>query len=74
MFNSDEEQLIDNCFVLAQRLVRTAGELVREGYNKAIADVEVTQKQANWDVVTEYDRKVEEFLIASIKAKYQEHR
>lgn len=71
---ADENKLVDECYELAERLVRTAGKLVKEGYSKAIEDVEVKEKVAKWDVVTEYDRKVEEFLISQIKINYPEHR
>lgn len=73
-FSNSDNQLIDDCLALAERLVRTAGKLVCEGYHKAITDVEVTEKTAKWDVVTEYDRKVEDYLIAEIKSDYPEHR
>jgi len=74
IFSSDDNQLIDDCYHLMEVLVRKAGELVKEGYEKNIADVEVTEKVANWDVVTDYDRKVEEFLINEIKINYPQHR
>lgn len=73
-FSVEENQLIDDCLNLAKELVRSAGDLVREGYYKAIEDVEVKEKVAKWDRVTEYDSKVEDFLIASIRNKYPEHR
>lgn len=73
-FTSDENELIDKCYKLAENLVRQAGQLVCEGYNKAIEDVEVMEKVAKWDVVTEYDRKVEKFLIEQIKVNFPEHR
>lgn len=73
-FTSDENQMVDECYQLMENLVQKAGELVKEGYGKNIADVEVTDKEANWDVVTEYDRKVEAFLISEIKTSYPEHR
>lgn len=72
--NREDDLLIDACYDLAQRLVRNAGVLVREGFQKTIADVEVSEKVANWDLVTEYDHKVEEELIAGIKAVYPNHR
>lgn len=73
-FTSDESELIDKCYKLAENLLRPAGELVSEGYKKAIEDVEVMEKVAKWDVVTEYDHKVEKFLIEQIKMNYPEHR
>lgn len=71
---SDDNQLIDDCYRLMEILVRKAGELVKDGYEKNIEDVVVTEKVANWDVVTDYDRKVEEFLINELKINYPEHR
>ena len=73
-FTSDENGMIDECYQFMENLVQKAGELVKEGYAKNIADVEVADKVANWDMVTEYDRKVEAFLINEIKNNYPEHR
>jgi len=70
----DEQNLIDDCNELIKYLVRNAGELVKEGYFKSIDSVQVEEKVANWDVVTEYDQKVEEYLLNGIKAKYPNHR
>lgn len=73
-FTDDENHLIDDCSALIKNLVRTAGELVKEGYLKAIDAVEVKEKVAKWDMVTEYDQKVEEFLLNGIKQKYPSHK
>lgn len=34
----------------------------------------VEQKAGPWDLVTDYDKKVEAFIIDSIKAKYPDHK
>ena len=73
-FSSDENQLIDDCNVFIQPLVRNAGEFVKEGFYKSIDAIDVKEKVAKWDLVTEYDKKVEDFLINAIKTEYPNHR
>ena len=34
----------------------------------------VDEKQGNWDLVTEYDRKIEEVVIGQLKSKFPGHR
>lgn len=73
-FTDDENRLIDDCFQLIKDLVREAGEVVKQGYFKAIDAVEIKEKVAKWDMVTEYDHKVEKFLLNGIKQKYPSHK
>lgn len=73
MFSSEENQLIDEIFAFVKDLTKAAGELVKEGYMKSNDDIDISMKGAKWDVVTEYDKKTEDFLIAVIKAKYPHH-
>ena len=49
-------------------IVKEAGEIVKEGYNN---QVEVNKKSAT-ELVTKYDKAVEEFLISKIKPLYSE--
>lgn len=74
LFTDEENTLIDDCFKFIKPLVQQAGELVKEGYFKAIDTVEVREKIAKWDMVTEYDNRVEQFLVTAIKEKYADHK
>lgn len=72
-FSDADNQLIDDCFAFAKTLVRNAGELVREGYFKTNDELNIAAKE-KWDLVTEYDKKVEDFLINGIRAEYPDHK
>lgn len=73
-FAAAEQQMIDEYFAFVSELVREAGEIVREGYDKSDADKGISAKVANWDMVTEYDKKTEDFLISSISEQYPTHK
>lgn len=74
MFSDTENQLIDEYFEFIKTLVKDAGEIVKEGYSKSNDDLGIIEKEAKWDMVTDYDKKTEEFLINAIKAKYSNHK
>lgn len=57
-------------FVLS--LTKEIGEVMKEGFYTKL-NVE-TKNGICWDVVTEYDRKVEDFLIKNISEKYPSHK
>lgn len=73
-FSDAENASIDEYFVFVKKLVRIAGELVKEGYYKSNDDIGIVEKVAKWDLVTEYDKKTEEFLIKEIHQKYPSHK
>lgn len=73
-FSDADDATIDECFVFAKDLVRRAGELVKEGFYKSIDAINVTEKTAKFDMVTEYDERVERFLIDAIRTKYADHK
>ncbi|CAH0558694.1 unnamed protein product [Brassicogethes aeneus] len=50
-------------------LVRNAGKLLLEAKN-----FKIETKDESWDLVTIYDRKIEETLILKIKEKYPQHK
>lgn len=56
-------------YVLA--LTVEIGEVMNEGFHSTY---KVETKTASWDVVTEYDRRVEDFLIKKISEKYPTHK
>ncbi|XP_018786046.1 PREDICTED: inositol monophosphatase 1 [Bactrocera latifrons] len=65
-------QLIDELFDFMYPLAQRAGELLLEGY--AEVGKQISIKTAFYDVVTDYDNKIEEFLIEQILARYPEHK
>lgn len=73
-FSDTENHLIDDCFTFIKTLVQNAGELVKEGYLKSNNDLGIVEKEAKWDMVTDYDKKTEAFLINAISSEYPEHK
>lgn len=73
-FSDADQVLIDECFAFAKNLVRQAGELVKEGFHKSIDAKNVTEKTAKFDMVTEYDERVERYLMNEIRTKYSDHK
>lgn len=74
MFTTTENQLIDECFDFIQPVIKKAGEYVKEGFSKANDDMGIEEKEDNWDMVTEYDKKTEAYLITAIKSQYPNHK
>lgn len=72
-FSDADNQLIDDYFAFAKALVKNAGELVREGFSKSNDQIGITTK-SKWDLVTAYDKKVEEFLMNTIRSEYSDHK
>lgn len=66
------QQLIDELYDFMYPLAQRAGEILLEGYEEAGKQVNI--KTAFYDVVTEYDNKIEEFLIEQILARYPAHK
>lgn len=73
-FSQTENELIDEIFEFGKELVRNAGEIVREGFYKPIDSVNISEKTAKFDLVTEYDNRVEEYLMNKIREKYSDHK
>lgn len=67
-----DEHLADECYVLALDLVQRAGLLVKQGFEELSKTVDT--KAGSWDLVTEYDAKVEQLLINGITDKYPDHK
>uniref|UniRef100_A0A182IXE8 Inositol-1-monophosphatase n=1 Tax=Anopheles atroparvus TaxID=41427 RepID=A0A182IXE8_ANOAO len=63
---------LKEAFDLAVELVKQCNEIVLEGYRTASKRVDVKGK--HWDLVTEYDQRVEEVLIAGIRARFPHHK
>lgn len=47
------------------------GDVMKEGFNSKL---HIETKEATYDVVTEYDRRVENFLMENISKKYPNHK
>lgn len=60
-------RLTDELAELAGRLARSAGAMVRAGRARGLA--EVTTKSTATDMVTEYDRRAERFIVEAILAE-----
>ncbi|XP_059607849.1 uncharacterized protein LOC132255731 [Phlebotomus argentipes] len=67
---SNEESL-QECFQYVLELVKKGGEVILEGFNKT---KKVEEKEDAADLVTEYDRAVEDIIINGIKQKYSSHK
>lgn len=72
-FSNEENMLIDNCFTLAIKATREVGKIAEEGYSQGLKKIEFKQP-GKWDLVTEYDRRIEQFLMNEITKIYPEHK
>lgn len=68
-----EQQFLDDCYALALDLLEGAAKCLLEGFDKS-AVKNVQFKTGNWDLVTDYDRRIEDILIGGIAAKYPDHK
>ncbi|XP_070507882.1 inositol monophosphatase 1-like [Chironomus tepperi] len=62
---------LNECFVFVENLVRQCGEILIYGFKDC---GEVENKGSHYDLVTIYDRKIENVLINGIKEKYPKHK
>lgn len=62
---------LDDCYNLLISLMPCAATLAMEGFNKVNKQTE--SKRGDWDLVTIYDRAIENLFIESIKKIYPEH-
>lgn len=62
---------IEECYKLAEELVLNAGEVIESSIDKK----KTTQcKSIDWDLVTEYDRKIEDVLIKELSQRFPTHK
>ncbi|XP_015603776.1 inositol monophosphatase 2 [Cephus cinctus] len=66
-----DERELDACYEFAKKLVLDAGKVIAEAIDK---DKITESKGIDWDLVTEYDRKVEDVLIKSLSNEYPTHK
>ncbi|XP_050098362.1 uncharacterized protein LOC126579105 [Anopheles aquasalis] len=67
-----DEGEIKRAFEVVLGLVKQCNDIVLEGYRSASKRVEVKGK--HWDLVTEYDQRVEDVLITGIRAHFPHHK
>uniref|UniRef100_A0A182SPY3 Inositol-1-monophosphatase n=1 Tax=Anopheles maculatus TaxID=74869 RepID=A0A182SPY3_9DIPT len=67
-----DEKEIQAAFDVAVELVKKCNEIVSEGFRTASKRVEVKGK--HWDLVTEYDQRVEDVLIAGLRQHFPHHK
>uniref|UniRef100_A0A182JX70 Inositol-1-monophosphatase n=1 Tax=Anopheles christyi TaxID=43041 RepID=A0A182JX70_9DIPT len=68
---SDENE-IKAAFETAVKLVKQCNEIVLDGFRSASKQVEVKGK--HWDLVTVYDKRVEDVLIAGLRKQFPHHK
>nr|XP_033201481.1 inositol monophosphatase 3-like isoform X1 [Bombus vancouverensis nearcticus] len=61
---------IRNYFEFAKELILKAGEVFKCGFE---GEKIVESKAHEWDLVTDYDKKIEDILIKSLKEKFPDH-
>ncbi|KAF3424163.1 hypothetical protein E2986_12306 [Frieseomelitta varia] len=61
----------DVYYDFAIKLTHDAAQILKAAINGA---KKVDEKLGNWDLVTEYDRKIEDVVIGQLKAKFPNHR
>lgn len=60
------------CLEWMEQVVREAGKIVKEGFEKP--NMRVDTKEGYYDVVTEFDRRSEDYIIQVIREKYSTHK
>lgn len=65
------KNLLSEIYDYALNLTIEIGEVMKEGFN---SDLNIEIKDQSWDVVTEYDRRIENYLIENISKKYPNHK
>lgn len=63
--------LLSEIYDYVLNLTIEIGEVMKEGFN---SDLNIEIKDKSWDVVTEYDRRIENYLIENISKKYPNHK
>ncbi|XP_054270341.1 inositol monophosphatase 1-like [Macrosteles quadrilineatus] len=71
MAPAQQEDVIGNYYNVILQLVKNAGKVLVEGFNNT---KNVKTKSADYDLVTEYDRRIEEILIKQLSANFPGHK
>lgn len=67
----DQEEL-DRCYDYVLKLTIESGKVIREAID--ISNKKIETKVADWDLVTQYDKKVEEILINNLMKEFPNHK
>ncbi|KAM0736461.1 Inositol monophosphatase 2 [Formica fusca] len=62
---------LDECYKIAEELVLYAGKIIEDSIDTKKS---VKSKGIDWDLVTEYDRKIEDKLIKQLSARFPSHK
>ncbi|XP_011630541.2 inositol monophosphatase 2-like [Pogonomyrmex barbatus] len=62
---------LDECYRVAEELVLHAGKIIEDGIG---SKKDVKSKEVDWDLVTEYDRKIEDKLIKQLSIQFPSHK
>ncbi|XP_011168687.1 inositol monophosphatase 1 [Solenopsis invicta] len=62
---------LDECYRIAEELVLHAGKIIEDGISSR---KNVKSKGIDWDLVTEYDRKIEDKLIKQLSIQFPLHK
>lgn len=68
---NNHHNTIDDYFNTVLEIVKEAGKVLNEGFHTP-KDVET--KSASWDLVTEYDKRIENILIENISKAFPKHK
>lgn len=66
------QEVLRPCLEWITGVTRESGKIVKEGF--LCPNVSVDIKEGDHDVVTEYDRRTEDYLMQAIRDKYPEHK
>ncbi|XP_043495586.1 inositol monophosphatase 2-like [Polistes fuscatus] len=64
-------QIEDEYYEIALNLVKESAKILKDAIN---GSKNINEKQGDWDLVTEYDKKIEDIIINKLKSVYPSHR
>ncbi|KAI4482855.1 hypothetical protein M0804_008708 [Polistes exclamans] len=64
-------QIEDEYYEIALNLVKESAKILKDAIN---GSKNIHEKQGDWDLVTEYDKKIEDIIINKLKSIYPSHR
>lgn len=72
MASIEETVLIDNCYEIMLKVLKSSGELAMEGFTNS--NKSINSKLGSWDMVTYYDKAIENLFINEIHSRYPNHK
>lgn len=67
-----DASVLNECLEWIKEVTKESGKIVKEGF--VCSNVNVDFKDDFYDLVTEYDRRTEDYLVGAIRAKYPDHK